>query len=69
MQYPEWEQGAGRGGRGRGRGGYGFGPGGECVCSNCGYKEPHRIGVPCYNLKCPKCGVPLRRGEQERGMA
>ena len=56
--------GGGRGGRGRGRmGGFGAGPGGECVCTNpkCGYTMPHQAGVPCYTLKCPKCGAPMIR--------
>lgn len=56
-------QGPGRG-RGLGRGlggGYGYGPGGECVCPNCGYREPHQVGTPCYSKKCPKCGAPMTR--------
>lgn len=53
--------GFGRGGqRGLG-GGVGFGPGGECSCPNCGYKEPHSRGVPCYTKKCPKCGSLMMR--------
>ena len=55
-------------GRGRGRrqgvgfgGGFSQGPGGECRCPNCGYKEPHQLGLPCYNMKCPKCGSPMTR--------
>jgi len=44
-------------GRGRGRGGRpGIGPGGNCVCPNCGIKVPHRAGVSCVSVKCPKCG-------------
>ena len=56
-------QGRGRGmGRGRGfGGGYGYGPGGECVCLNCGYRTPHQLTVPCYNLRCPKCGEMMTR--------
>jgi len=53
----------GRGG-GRGRmGGFGLGPSGECVCTNpkCGYLVPHSTGVPCYQMKCPKCGSPMTR--------
>ena len=49
-------------GRGRGRmGGFGLGPGGECVCTNCGHTVPHQRGVPCYQMKCPKCGSPMTR--------
>ena len=57
-------QGLGRsGGRGFGRGGFGLGPGGFCICTNpdCDYRIPHERGVPCYTLKCPKCGSPLIR--------
>ena len=53
-------RGQGRGGRGR-MGGFGLGPGGECVCPNCGYRVPHQRGVPCYTIKCPKCGTPMTR--------
>lgn len=49
-------------GRGRARGGRpGAGPGGECACPACGEKVPHQAGVPCANLKCPKCGTPMVR--------
>ena len=61
-------QGGGRGmggtaqGQGRGRGGgTGQGLGGQCVCPKCGHKEPHQRGAQCFNLKCPKCNVPLAR--------
>jgi len=57
--------GTGRGqGRGRGRGrmgGSGLGPGDHCVCPNCGHREPHERGVPCYDLKCPQCGASMSR--------
>ena len=29
------------------------------VCPNCGYKEPHVRGVPCYTKVCPKCETRL----------
>ena len=50
----------GRGGRGRG-GGFARGPGGDCMCPNCGHREIHQLGVPCYSKKCPKCGAPMTR--------
>ncbi len=47
---------------GRGRmGGYGLGPGGDCVCPNCGYKQTHARGQPCYEMTCPKCGAKMTR--------
>ncbi len=47
---------------GRGRmGGFAAGPSGECICPNCGYRLKHNSGIPCSNLKCPKCGVVLVR--------
>ena len=39
----------------------GKGPDGRCVCPKCGYSVPHERGVPCSNLKCPKCNVNLER--------
>ena len=50
--------------RGRGRGrmlGAAMGPGGRCICIKCGYSAAHRTGVPCYVMKCPKCGSPMGR--------
>ena len=49
-------------GRGRRFGrGHGRGSAGECQCPNCGHKEPHQLGVPCYTRKCPKCGNLMTR--------
>ena len=53
-------RGRGLGGKGR-MGGFAAGPIGNCICPKCGYKEPHQIGVPCYQKKCPKCGSPMTR--------
>lgn len=47
--------------RGRGFGRGAGGPPSECLCPNCGNKEPHQRGVPCYSRKCPKCGSPMTR--------
>jgi hypothetical protein len=57
--------GSGRGkGAGRGRrggAGAGIGVGGECVCVECGTTKPHEVGIPCYEVNCPKCGKPMQR--------
>ena len=55
--------GAGRGqGHRRGiKGGFGLGPDGQCRCPNCGHTQPHKLSVPCYAEKCPKCGAPMTR--------
>jgi len=39
----------------------GKGPSGYCVCEKCGRKIAHQRGVPCSNLKCPKCNINLKR--------
>ena len=47
-------------GAGRGQGGRraGFaGPEGACRCPSCGYEQPHQLGVPCNQSKCPECGT------------
>jgi len=56
-------QGQGQGGRRAGRGGgpLAAGPDGYCVCSQCGQKETHQRGVPCFERKCPKCGATMVR--------
>jgi len=42
-------------------GGQGRGPGGDCVCSKCGYRIKHQSGIPCSAIKCPNCNVILER--------
>jgi len=57
--------GLGRGGQslGRGRmGAQGAGIGNFYVCPGCGDKVEHRTGIPCIEIKCPKCGIPMLRG-------
>lgn len=54
--------GRGRGGQGRGLGGgVAAGPGGVCVCPQCGHEEPHDVGMPCQERRCPKCGAIMTR--------
>jgi hypothetical protein len=59
-------RGAGRSiGRGIGRMGGtrpGAGPGGQCICPACGAIAAHQVGIPCYNVSCPKCGAKMVRG-------
>jgi uncharacterized protein len=49
--------------RGRQGGSFSAGPGGICVCTNpnCQHEITHAVGVPCYQIKCPKCGSPMIR--------
>lgn len=56
-------QGQGQGGRRAGRRGgpLAAGPDGYCVCSQCGRKEPHQRGVPCFERKCSNCGAVMVR--------
>ena len=39
----------------------GAGPGGKCVCPSCGHIATHSIGIPCYQMSCPKCGASMVR--------
>ncbi len=49
-----------RGGRMRGPRA-GAGPEGYCICPVCGEKIAHQRGLPCMNMKCPKCGAKMTR--------
>jgi len=31
----------------------------DCICPNCGHREPGQLTVPCYHRVCPKCGQPM----------
>ncbi|MDP8257848.1 MAG: hypothetical protein P9L90_00275 [Candidatus Aadella gelida] len=60
-------RGSGGGGKGGGRGRMdgnmpGLGSGGNCVCPECQLCVPHKAGIPCYDMKCPKCGSQMLRG-------
>ncbi|MGC9151926.1 MAG: 4Fe-4S binding protein [Microbacter sp.] len=62
-------QGRGGGSMGQGRGrGFGFSSF-WCVCPQCGYAMEHQQGVPCDSLRCPVCGVPLRRQDSASPMS
>lgn len=58
-------QGQNQGGQGKGMGRMGgSGQGnaaGYCICTNCGYREPHERAVPCVEKQCPQCGKPMAR--------
>ncbi len=53
------------GGRGRNKGGS-YGTGGFCICTKCGERIPHKQGIKCTTIKCPKCGHTLIREELVR---
>ncbi|MGI6728280.1 MAG: hypothetical protein ACOX4P_07020 [Anaerovoracaceae bacterium] len=48
-------------GRGRNGGPASAGPDGYCVCPSCGEKVAHKRAVPCFTIKCPKCGDTMNR--------
>ncbi|HDQ03055.1 MAG TPA: hypothetical protein ENN23_00530 [Deltaproteobacteria bacterium] len=55
-------QGQGRGGgRGRMGGPLAAGAVGNCICPQCGHRQPHERGVPCTQVKCPQCGTAMMR--------
>lgn len=62
------------GGRGAGQGigepRVGDGGAGICVCPECGTEVKHDRGTPCNEIKCPKCGVPMKgkSGESEASL-
>ena len=65
---PRPGRGAGRGGgRGRAGGPFAAGPGGVCVCTNpeCKNKIPHTTSVPCFQIRCSKCGLPMIRQDKK----
>ena len=68
VMMPRFGRGVGRGagsgaGRGRMGGQFAAGPGGLCICTNpeCKNEVVHQAGVPCFQMKCPKCGSPMIR--------
>ncbi len=38
-----------------------MGSGGYCYCPKCGYRAPHKRGIPCQEERCPECGAKLIR--------
>jgi len=41
--------------------GEGAGPRGHCICPSCGTKVPHKAGIPCNQINCPKCNTKMIR--------
>jgi predicted Fe-Mo cluster-binding NifX family protein len=39
----------------------GLGPGGFCLCPVCSLNVPHEQGIPCIQVRCPRCGQPMER--------
>jgi predicted Fe-Mo cluster-binding NifX family protein len=39
----------------------GSGPGGFCRCPACLFKVPHEQGIPCIQVRCPRCGQIMER--------
>jgi predicted Fe-Mo cluster-binding NifX family protein len=39
----------------------GLGPGGFCHCPDCGIKVPHEQGIPCAQIRCPRCSQIMGR--------
>ncbi|MDP8233816.1 MAG: hypothetical protein P9M06_03315 [Candidatus Saelkia tenebricola] len=33
----------------------------NCICSSCGMIVPHKLGFPCFQTKCSRCGSPMTR--------
>ena len=33
----------------------------SCECPSCGYQTSGRPGVPCREMKCPRCGATMLR--------
>lgn len=46
--------------KGMGRWGHG-GPPTNCVCPQCGIVVPREPGIPCFQMRCPRCGSFMTR--------
>ena len=44
---------------GKGTGPEGVGGTDTCICPECDETVPHKRGVPCNEIKCPKCKTPM----------
>lgn len=32
----------------------------KCTCPKCGHEVAHKRGIPCSQVKCPKCKTPMK---------
>jgi predicted Fe-Mo cluster-binding NifX family protein len=39
----------------------GPGPAGYCLCPACSFQVPHEQGIPCIQVRCPRCGQLMER--------
>lgn len=39
----------------------GLGLGGFCQCPDCGARVPHEQGIPCAQMRCPRCSQIMER--------
>jgi predicted Fe-Mo cluster-binding NifX family protein len=47
--------------RTRGFSSEGLGPGGFCQCPDCGARVPQEQGIPCAQVRCPRCSQMMER--------
>ena len=49
--------------------GEGLGIGGTdvCICPKCDYETGHQRGIPCSDVFCPHCNIPLMGKEMPHG--
>ncbi len=40
---------------------HGFHENDYCICLRCGERVPHERGIPCQEMRCPKCKAALVR--------
>jgi len=40
----------------------------QCVCMRCGYREVHRPGIPCSEMRCPRCGAVMTRERESNNL-
>lgn len=48
---------------------YSMGSEGYCVCPKCETRVVHQPGVPCIDMRCPKCGAKMLRENSDHHKA